>query len=221
MTECRDNDAVVSAIGYRNAPSIDRNLARIPKRSGRWNSRAIGREVNWLAVQGTSRPRAFNQAIDERYDCLGSELARVRAYHVPRGIDGNQSGPGRNGVRSPCPELPVVENGMDCVEPYRRIANSPCYPLSVKLPALNADDDQLPGILRFKLPQLRKDMDAVDSPIGPEVQEYDLSAQVGESQRPAAGMHPVEIIGKLGGANSGCRREVSRHRLFPRFFMAR
>ena len=45
------------------------------------------------------------------------------------------------------------------------------------LGAMDPYDDQPVGVARFKLPQLRKDMDTVDSAIRPEVEQHQLPAQ--------------------------------------------
>lgn len=83
------------------------------------------------------------------------------------------------------------------------------------LAALNSDYDKLIGILRFELPQLREYMDAVDSPIGPEVEKEDLSSQVGETKLSPASVNPVEIVGKIGCPDSRSRSEFSRHLMMP------
>jgi hypothetical protein len=44
-------------------------------------------------------------------------------------------------------------------------------------------------------------MDAVDSPIGPEVEQHDLSTQIRETQRPVIGMNPVQVRREAGGTN--------------------
>lgn len=67
---------------------------------------------------------------------------------------------------------------MDRVEPYRGIAYATCYSLSVILAALNPNDYEVRPKPCFELPQLRKYMDAIDSPIGPEVEQYRLSSKV-------------------------------------------
>ena len=86
---------------------------------------------------------------------------------------------------------------MNCVEPDRCIPNSRRNPFGVILPAVNADYCELAAVFRFELPQLREYVDAVDSPIGPEVQKNDFPAQVGELEFFPACMNPVEVVGKL------------------------
>ena len=107
---------------------------------------------------------------------------------------------------------------MHRIEPYRRITDFRCDSLSVILAALNADYYKLARVLRFELPQLREYMDAVDSPIGPEIQKDDLAAQVGKPELFSAGMDPVEIVGELGCSHSRFGGKLSRHRLKSSIF---
>jgi hypothetical protein len=90
---------------------------------------------------------------------------------------------------------------MNRVEPQRRVANSRCDPLGVILPAVDSDYCQFTAVLRLELPQLREYMDAVDSPIGPEVQQHDFASQVGKMELPPSGVNPVEIVRKIRRAN--------------------
>jgi hypothetical protein len=60
---------------------------------------------------------------------------------------------------------------VDRIETYGCVANPVSDSLGVILTAVNPDYDKLALILRFELPQLRENMDTVDSAIGPEVQK--------------------------------------------------
>ena len=100
------------------------------------------------------------------------------------------------------------------VESYRRVLYARCYSLSVILAALNADDDQVGSKPRFELPQLRKYMDAVDSPISPEIEENGLSAKVDETKRLAAGVNPVDVFRKFRRSYRRSSRKFSRHLSF-------
>jgi hypothetical protein len=87
------------------------------------------------------------------------------------------------------------------VEPQRRVTYPRRDSLRVILAALTSYYDQFVGVLRFELPQLREYMDAVDSPIGPEVQQHDFASQVGKMELPPSGVNPVEIVRKIRRAN--------------------
>ena len=78
-------------------------------------------------------------------------------------------------------------------------------------PALNSYYNELSVVLRFELPQLREYMDAVDSPIGPEVEKYDFAPELREAELPASSMNPVEIVGKFGSPHGRCGSELSGH----------
>ena len=100
---------------------------------------------------------------------------------------------------------------MDRIESYRCIPDSRGDSLSVKFAALYTNDDELPRVLRFELPQLREYVNAIDSPIRPEVEQNDLASQIGKTKLLPAGMDPVEIIGKLGCSYCGRRGKLSWH----------
>jgi hypothetical protein len=87
------------------------------------------------------------------------------------------------------------------VQPQCRVADPGGDTLRVILAALNSYYNELIGVLRLELPQLREYMDAVDSPIGPEVEQHDLTPQVGEVKLPSSSVNPVEIVRKIRCAN--------------------
>jgi len=66
-----------------------------------------------------------------------------------------------------------------------------------ELGGVNPDDGECPGVLGFQRLQLREDVQAVDSAVGPEVQEHHASPEVGETERPRS-IEPLHALGKLG-----------------------
>jgi hypothetical protein len=80
------------------------------------------------------------------------------------------------------------------------------------LSALDPDYNELSMVPGFELPQLREYMDAVDSAIGPEVEEHDLAPQLGEGEPFPSCVNPVEILGKFGGPHRWRGCELSGHR---------
>ncbi len=79
------------------------------------------------------------------------------------------------------------------------------------LTAVHSDDDERICELFFELPQLRKNVNAVDSTVRPEIEQDDLSPQVDEPQRPVACMNPVQIRREFRRSNSGSSLKVSWH----------
>lgn len=71
------------------------------------------------------------------------------------------------------------------------------YSLSVILTAMYADNYNFGRKFLFELPQLRKYVNTVDSPICPEIEEDDFPSQIGQAKRPVSGMYPVEITGEI------------------------
>jgi len=100
---------------------------------------------------------------------------------------------------------------MHDAKPEGRVPNSLGNALSVVLAAVNPYDDKLGRVSFFELPQLREYMNAVDSPVRPEIQERDLAAKIDEPQRSPSTVDPVQIVGKLGRPDSWRCVEFSRH----------
>ncbi|HUQ97977.1 MAG TPA: hypothetical protein VM166_00900 [Gemmatimonadaceae bacterium] len=67
---------------------------------------------------------------------------------------------------------------------------------------MNSYDNNVVGETLLDLPQLRKNVDAVYSPIGPEIEENHLSAQAVNTQRLTVGMNPVQATRKIRGSNA-------------------
>ena len=76
---------------------------------------------------------------------------------------------------------------------------------------MNAYYDELLFIPSFELPQLREYMDAVDSPIGPEIQQNYLAPHVSQTELASACMNPVEILRKIRRTNRRSWCELSLH----------
>lgn len=122
------------------------------------------------------------------------ELAGLHTDDVAARVDRHQGRPRAHGVGTPEPELPVVDGRMDCVEPDRGVTNARRLALGGVFAAMDTDDGDLIGVPRFELPQLQEDVHAVDSAIGPEVQQQQLAAEVRERALLAAGVNPVERV---------------------------
>jgi hypothetical protein len=54
-------------------------------------------------------------------------------------------------------------------------------------------------------------MDAVNSPIGPEIEEYDLASKVLKLELPPPCVNPVELVRKFGSVDSGSGRKLACH----------
>lgn len=76
---------------------------------------------------------------------------------------------------------------------------------------MNANYDELFFVPGFELPQLREYMDAVNSPIGPEIQQNDLAPHISQAELATTCMNPVEIVRKIRRANGRSWCEFSRH----------
>lgn len=131
--------------------------------------------------------------------------------HVALWIYNNQCRPRRYRVAPPDPEVSIVDDGMLGPQSKRGVTDSARNTFGVILPAVNSNNSELDRKLLFQLPQLRKYVNAVDSPVGPEVEQGDFPAQVGEYQRPISCVDPVQIWRKLWRANTWSARKVAWH----------
>jgi hypothetical protein len=91
---------------------------------------------------------------------------------------------------------------MDDFIPERRIANAKTLSLGDVLSAVDADDRYVFGVVLLDLPQLRKNVNAVDSAVRPEIQEDYSAAKFSELDAFPAGMDPVEARRKFRGTNA-------------------
>ena len=81
------------------------------------------------------------------------------------------------------------------------------------LAAVHADDDERIREFLFELPQLRKNVNAVDSTVRPEIEQDDFSPQVEEPQRALRCVNPVQIRREFGCSNCGSLLKFSWHAL--------
>ena len=81
------------------------------------------------------------------------------------------------------------------------------------LAAVHADDDKRVCEFLFELPQLRKNVNAVDSTVRPEIEQDDFPPQVDEPQRSVPCVNPIQIRWEFRRPNSGSFLKVSWHAL--------
>ena len=67
---------------------------------------------------------------------------------------------------------------------------------------MDPDDDDVVRIPLLDLPQLRKDVNAVDSAIGPEIEENDLATQILDAQLLTTRVNPVEARREVRGSDA-------------------
>lgn len=88
---------------------------------------------------------------------------------------------------------------MQRAESYRRVAYPGCDALCMVFATLDTDYNEFRGKPQLELPQLREYMNAVNSPIGPEIEQHNLPAEISELQCFASGVNPVDIVRKFRG----------------------
>lgn len=81
------------------------------------------------------------------------------------------------------------------------------------LAAVYTDDDERVCEFLFELPQLRKNVNAVDSTVRPEIEQDDFPPQVDEPQRPFACVNPIQVRWEFRRTNRGSLLKFSWHTL--------
>ena len=130
---------------------------------------------------------------------------------VAVGVDQHQGGPGAGSPQLPDEEVLVVHHGMFDVVSGDDASDVVGFALIGELGAVNSDDHQLVRVLQLEALQIGNDVDAVDAPVGPEVEQDDLSPQVGQLDR-SCDIEPIEALRKLR-SRIGPRKRSGSHRL--------
>jgi hypothetical protein len=118
----------------------------------------------------------------------------VPVYH-------NECRPRIHGVRAPDAELPIVDDRMCDVIAQTSFPDAGSIALGDIFATVHTDDRYIARILLLDLPQLRKNMNAVDSAIRPEVEQDHVSAQLGQTKRIPTSVKPVEALWEFRRAN--------------------
>ena len=136
----------------------------------------------------------------EAVELIKGQLAFVLADYVARGVDEHEGRPSAAGVLLPHLELLVVDDRVfQPVAAYGRAEVGDLF-LVGEFGRVDSDNHQLTGVLLFQFPQLRKNMGAVDSTVGPEVEDDDLAPQFLHGDG-AVGVGPFQPLGKFRGGD--------------------
>src|SRR5437879_2951938 len=120
----------------------------------------------------------------------GSEaLSGITPDGVALGVDQDQGRPRAHAITPPDGHVGVVDDGMFDFIAKNGLADALGILLIVKLRRVDADHDQLIRVLLFQLGQFGQRLNTVDTTESPEIDEYDLAAQIPELER-AGGIEP-------------------------------
>ena len=197
-----DDEAMVIGVGDVDvpiAPLVYRDLAGEGERCrGRPGLRgwAGGPEVEYAAIQPAMGIELVQHSVNDRRELTGRELALVFADDLPQGVNKHQRRPGAHAVPLPDGKFVVVDDGVVDGVATHGLRDGLGRLLLGKLGRVNADDGERLGVTLLQLPQLRKDMQAVNSAEGPEIEDHQPARQIGQPQRPV-GVDPGQPVRKL------------------------
>ena len=117
-------------------------------------------------------------AVDQGRNHLLGQFALVHADHVAARVDEVERRPGARAKGLPVGEVGVVEDGVLNSQPEDGLAQVLGLALGGELGRVDGDDLDGVGVAALDLPQLRKHVEAVDSSVGPEVEDEEPSAEV-------------------------------------------
>ena len=143
------------------------------------------------AVQGALRAVLLDQLVEQRHQPGRMALTGHRGDQVPLRVDDAQRRPGPGGVPVPRLHPRIVEYRVPHAVPLHRGGQRVRILLVLELRRVHPDHHQHVGVPLLDRPQLVEHVQAVDAAEGPEVEQYDPAAQVGQGQRPAAGVQPA------------------------------
>ena len=178
------------------AQDTRRNRARVAYRRQR---RPIDRPVRVVRC---------DQPLHYRPEHVGRELTRVRAEHRSLWVDHDHRGPRAHGVGPPNAVLSIVDNGMIDVEALCGLADARRLPLRDVFATVHADDHDVPRESALELPQLREDVQAIDSAVRPEIQQDHFAAEGIQRQRSPTRIYPIEVGRKRRSPDRGRRQDV-------------
>ena len=200
------------AVADRAAPPRrGRRRRRAPRRRRRGQRHGLGREAQVARLhdrrdvrrvarlQGPALAVLGHQVVQQRGDGVGVALPGVLRDDVALGVDQHQRRPGPRGVGLPGGQLGVVEHRVVDAVPLHGGDQGVRVGLVDELGRVDADDDQLLGVLLLHRAQLVEDVQAVDAAERPEVEQDEATSEVADGQR-GGGVEPA-AAGELGGTN--------------------
>jgi hypothetical protein len=144
------------------------------------------------------------EVTDDRFGLLVSALADMAVANASSFVCQYRGGPRPDPVTLPDLVAIVLHDGISNTQIFRGRLHFAKRLFPKKFRRMDSDDRQTRSRISFMpVAQLRDNVPAIDSAIGPEFDDYDPSAQIFESQRGAVDPRPA---GKLGGRLSDSER---------------
>src|SRR6202022_320934 len=131
-------------------------------------------------MEQTALLELFQHPPDDGIELFEGQFALVLADDAAFRVDEHQRGPSPAAELVPDLEVPIVDDRvLDPVSQYS-LAQVRGIALRRELRRVDADHDHPVPVLPLDLPQLRKDVHAIDSAEGPEIDEGQPPPQVGD-----------------------------------------
>ncbi len=189
------HDAVMAAVGHRD-PALDvgGDLSGKQQRTG-FRLDGLRPQRPRTSIH-RSLPLVFlDQITQEIVQWLVRQLTGLLRDDIPLGIHDRDRRPCSHRVRAPEAKLPVVHDRMVDPLPAAGLGDRFCASLVMVLAGVDADRDQRLAERRLELPDPRQHVQAVDSAVGPEVEQDDPAAKILPGRR-SHDVEPLEVFRK-------------------------
>jgi hypothetical protein len=144
-----------------------------------------------------------HQLGDQPADPLDVALTGRDRHHVTLRVDDHQGRPRAHRVLLPGVQIGIIQHRVPDVVALHRRGERVVIGLVRELRGVHPDHHEHVRVVRLQRPQLVEHVQAVDAAEGPEVQQDDLAAQVGERDRASAGVQPAAGSAELGRPDAG------------------
>src|SRR6185437_4359687 len=161
--------------------------------------RTFEHEFQRLLVELASGASLCHKLRDRLIDDLVITFAGDAADDVTRGIDQHLRRPRAHAVALPDRVFRIVVNRMLDLVTQDDAPDVFGFLFVLKLRGVNADHDQLIGVLCFELFEIRNDVDAVDAAVGPEIKQDNFALERGDRER-LVSVEPAAAAGDFGRA---------------------
>ena len=188
------DDLMMARIGDDPAPpAVHRAGLHLAGESQAIARRLWSGEVERARRQDPGLAGLGHELAHELDEPVGRHLAGLEAHERSLGIDERESGPGAYAVGAPQAKLGILDHGVGDVVARDRLRQLVGLLLGRELRRMHADDGDLIGKSGLQLAQRRKHVNAVDAAEGPEIENDEFAAEVGQRER-CIHIEPLETL---------------------------
>ena len=208
----RDHNLVVTGVCHEHAipRGIDCHLAR-KRQPARWHGRLGPHLGLWSSTKRSAVAEHLRHCGDRLLKLRQMPFARRATHQISGRVDQRQRRPRPHGVFPPDAKIRIIRHGMRNVVSRDDLAQVLRTSLVGELGRVNTDDHQMFRVRRGEPLEPRQLVQAIDAPVGPELEQDDLAAKRRQRQR-CRDVQPVHGADELRRPNRHVARFFGRGR---------